>query len=316
MRIVVTGANGLVGSRLSGLLAQRGHHVTGCSRGPWRGAPEAIQRFEYRSCELSREREVRELFAIAQPEVVVHCASMTDVDACERDPLAAYASNVESAALISSNARQLRTHVICVSTDYVFDGAAGPYSEDAIPSPRGVYATTKHIAEQIVQTLAPSWTIARTAVVYGWPPASRPNFGSWLVTALGQKQPVRLFEDQFVSPSLAANVAEMLVELAERRLTGIWNISGATVANRVEFGTLLCEIFGFDKGLLTPTRLRDAKLIAPRPPHSGLKTNKAQQELAHQPLQLPAALQKFHAEWRKREVESAGPRDASLRNEG
>ncbi len=266
MRVVVTGANGLVGSRLSALLAQRGHHVTGCSRGPWRGPLQAIQRFEYRSCQLSNEREVRELFAIAQPEVVIHCASMTDVDACERDPLAAYASNVESAAQISSNARLLRAHVICVSTDYVFDGAAGPYSEDAVPTPRGVYSTTKHIAEQIVQTLAFSWAIARTAVVYGWPPASRP--------------------------------AEMLVELAERKLTGIWNISGATVANRVEFGTLVCEIFGFDKGLLIPSRLRDAKLIAPRPPHSGLKTNKAQQELAHQPLELPAALHKFQAEWR------------------
>ncbi|SRR5712692_7003018 len=298
MRVVVTGANGLVGSRLSALLAQRGHHVTGCSRGPWRGPLQAIQRFEYRSCQLSNEREVRELFAIAQPEVVIHCASMTDVDACERDPLAAYASNVESAAQISSNARLLRAHVICVSTDYVFDGAAGPYSEDAVPTPRGVYSTTKHIAEQIVQTLAFSWAIARTAVVYGWPPASRPNFGSWLVTALGQKQQVRLFEDQFVSPSWAVNVAEMLVELAERKLTGIWNISGATVANRVEFGTLVCEIFGFDKGLLIPSRLRDAKLIAPRPPHSGLKTNKAQQELAHQPLELPAALHKFQAEWR------------------
>lgn len=298
MRVVVTGASGLVGSRLSGLLAQRGHHVTGCSRGPWRGPLKAIQRFEYRSCELSNHREVRELFAIAQPEVVLHCASMTDVDGCERDPLAAYASNAESAAQISSNARQLRAHVVCVSTDYVFDGAAGPYSEEAAPSPRGVYATTKHIAEQIVQTLAPSWTIARTAVVYGWPQAARPNFGSWLVTALGQKQQVRLFEDQFVSPSLAANVAEMLVELAERKLTGIWNICGATVANRVEFGALLCEIFGFDKALLIPSRLRDANLLAPRPQHSGLKTNKAQQELAHQPLELPAALHKFHSEWR------------------
>jgi dTDP-4-dehydrorhamnose reductase len=298
MRVVVTGANGLVGSRLSALLAQRGHHVTGCSRGPWRGPLEAIQRFEYRSCQLSNEREVRELFAVAQPEVVIHCASMTDVDACERDPLAAYASNVESAAQISSNARLLRAHVICVSTDYVFDGAAGPYSEDAVPTPHGVYSTTKHIAEQIVQTLASSWAIARTAVVYGWPPSGRSNFGSWLVTALGQKQQVRLFEDQFVSPSWAVNVAEMLVELAERKLTGIWNTCGATVVNRVEFGALVCEIFGFDKGLLIPSRLRDAKLIAPRPPHSGLKTNKAQQELAHQPLELPAALQKFHAEWR------------------
>src|SRR5216683_7089933 len=299
MRVVVTGANGLLGSRLALLLAQRGHNLTGCSRGPWRGSVQAIQSFEYRSCDLSKEHEVRELFAIAQPEVVIHCASMTDVDACERDPLAAHACNVESATHIAINARQFRAHFICVSTDYVFDGADGPYSEDDLPNPRGVYSRTKHIAEQVVQTLAQSWAIARTAVVYGWPPAGRPNFGSWLVATLAQNQQVRLFEDQFVSPSLAVNVAEMLAELAERRLTGVWNICGATVANRVKFGELLCEIFGFDTRLIIATHLRDAKLAAPRPPNAGLKTDKAQQELAHQPLPLRTAIQRFHAEWLK-----------------
>jgi len=297
MRVVVTGANGLVGSRLSLQLAQRGHQVTGCSHSAWRGSPQPLQSIAYFTCELSNGREVRQLFEAAQPEVVIHCASLTDVDACERDPVAAYASNVESTAHVATNARNLQAQVICVSTDYVFDGTAGPYSEEVVPVPRGVYSSTKYIGEQVVRTLTPTWAIARTAVVYGWPPAGRPNFGSWLVTSLAQRQQVRLFEDQFVSPSLAANVAEMLVELAERRLTGIWNTCGATVINRVEFGKLLCEVFGFDKALLVPTRLRDAKLSAPRPAHSGLKTDKAQQELAHQPLALPVALQKFHAEW-------------------
>ncbi len=301
MRIVVTGANGLVGSRLCLLLAQRGHRVTGCSRGPRRGSAQAgvNEGFEYRSCELSHEGEVRELFAMTQPEVIIHCASMTDVDGCERDPLAAYASNVQSAAHVSVHARPLHAHVVSVSTDYVFDGAAGPYSEEALPNPRGVYSTTKHMGEQAVRTLAQSWAIARTAVVYGWPPAGRPNFGSWLVATLAQNQQVRLFEDQFVSPSLAVNVAEMLAELAERRLTGVWNICGATVANRVKFGELLCEIFGFDTRLIIATHLRDAKLAAPRPPNAGLKTDKAQQELAHQPLPLRTAIQRFHAEWLK-----------------
>src|SRR5229473_7639290 len=264
MRVVVTGANGLVGSRLSALLAQRGHHVTGCSRGPWRGPLQAIQRFEYRSCQLSNEREVRELFAIAQPEVVIHCASMTDVDGCERDPLAAYASNVQSAADVSVHARPLHAHVVSVSTDYVFDGAAGPYSEEALPNPRGVYSTTKHMGEQAVRTLAQSWAIARTAVVYGWPPAGRPNFGSWLVATLAQNQQVRLFEDQLVSPSLALSVAAMLAEIAERKLAGIWNACGGSVVDRLTFGLELCRVFGFNPELCIPSKVADAGLASPR----------------------------------------------------
>ncbi len=115
-----------------------------------------------------------------------------------------------------------------VSTDYVFDGEAGPYDVEALPNPRGVYALTKHGGEQAVKALAfLRGAIARTAVVYGWPQAGRPNFGSWLVSALKEGKPVKLFEDQFVSPTLALNVAEMLAELGARRLTGVWHTAGA-----------------------------------------------------------------------------------------
>jgi dTDP-4-dehydrorhamnose reductase len=291
MRFLVTGANGLIGSRLCTQLAAKGHAVWGVSRGPRR----AQGPFEYLSCELTDAAQVRAAFESARPEVVLHPASMTEVDRCEKEPVAAWANNASATALVAEQCRGTGAHLVHVSTDYVFDGEAGPYSEEDLPNPRGAYALSKHAAEEAVRVLAPSWAIARTAVVYGWPAAGRPNFGAWLVGALERKEKVRLFEDQFVSPSFADSVAAMLAELGERRLSGTWNICGGAVVNRVQFGAALCEVFGFDAGLLVATRLKDANLASPRPLHAGLKADKARAHLAEKPLDLAESLRRFHA---------------------
>jgi len=133
-------------------------------------------------------------------------------------------------------------------------------------------------------------------VVYGYPPSQRPNFGSWLLATLREGRTCRLFVDQYVSPSLALNVAEMLSELAERRLPGVWNVAGAEVVNRMEFGEALAEVFGLDRGLLVPIRLADAGMASPRPPRSGLRVDKALAALRTRPLGLRASLEQFRAE--------------------
>jgi len=144
--------------------------------------------------------------------------------------------------------------------------------------------------------LAGSWAIARTAVVYGHPPSVRPNFGSWLLATLRQGKPAPLFVDQYVSPSLALNVAEQLAELAERRLEGIWNVAGAEVVNRMQFGEALADVFDLDRRLLVPTTLAEAGMASPRPPRSGLRVDKALSMLRARPLGLRASLEQFRAE--------------------
>ncbi|QSQ25086.1 SDR family oxidoreductase [Pyxidicoccus parkwayensis] len=294
MRFLVTGSNGLVGSRTCLQLQQRGHDVVGLGRGARRTGGD----YRYASVDLTREAEVAAAIMDAAPEVIIHCASTTEVDACEKDPEAAYAGNVHAAAAVARGARKAGAHLVHVSTDYVFDGDAGPYDEAALPNPRGVYAVTKHMGEQAARVLAPGCAIARTAVVYGWPPVEgRLNFGAWLVTSLDKGQQVRLFEDQVVSPSFAENVAAMLVELGERRLGGIWNTCGGTVIDRVGFGHALCEVFGFDAKLIVPTRMADLKLASPRPLKSGLRTDKVRAQLSVKPLEMMESLARFHATW-------------------
>lgn len=290
MRILVAGINGLVGTRAGMLLEERGHSVTGLGLGPRRCALSG----QYLSVNLADEAAVVRAVRDARPEVVLNAASMTDVDACERLATEALRVNGIAPGILAIEARELGAHLVHVSTDYVFDGVAGPYAEDAIPNPRGVYALTKCIGEQAVRAVGDSWAVARTAVVYGWPPAARQNFGSWLLQSLRSGTSVSLFEDQFVSPSLADSVAEQLVELVERRLVGVWNTCGAEVVNRVQFGLALCEEFGLDPSKIVPSRLVDSRLKAPRPVRSGLCVKKALAELRTRPLSLAVSLQRFH----------------------
>jgi len=292
MRITVTGANGLVGSRLCRLLVVQGHTVTAVARGERRTVGE----FEYLPCDLGDQRSTSETLARARPEVVVHTASMTEVDACERRPADAWAANVTAAGNVAVEARALGAHLLHISTDYVFDGLAGPYDEEAVPNPSGVYARTKWMGEEAVRLIASSWAIARTAVVYGYPPSQRPNFGSWLLGTLREGRTARLFVDQYVSPSLALNVGEQLAELAARRLPGVWNVAGAEVVNRLQFGEALCDVFELDRTLLLPGRLAEAGMASPRPPRSGLRVDKAMATLAARPLGLRASLEQFRAE--------------------
>jgi dTDP-4-dehydrorhamnose reductase len=277
-------------------LVEQGHEVVGLGRGERR----ASGRWRYVPCELTREQEVSAAFTDASPEVVIHCGSMTEVDACEREPELAFAANVDATAFVARASRRAGAHLVHVSTDYVFDGEAGPYAEGALPNPRGVYALTKHMGEQTARVLAPGCAIARTAVVFGWPPVEgRLNFGAWLVGSLEKGQPVRLFEDQIVSPSYAESVAAMVAELGVRRLDGVWHTCGAEVLSRVEFGRALCEVFGFDAGLIVPVKLAELKLPAPRPLRSGLRVDKARRELRALPLGLTESLARFHADWKR-----------------
>ncbi len=292
-RFVVLGANGLVGARLCRILAKEPVTVVGLGRGQLTGGV-----FRYLEADLTRFETLGETLQSARPDVVINCAGLTDVDACENKRLEAWEINAELPARLAEYSRQLGFHLVHVSTDYVFDGEKGPYDVDDLPNPRGVYALTKHAGEQAVKALGGSWTIARTAVVYGWPQANRSNFGAWLVSSLKAAKPVRLFEDQFVSPSLALNVAQMLFELGRRRLTGIWHTAGASVVDRVTFGRALCRVFGFSESLITPSRIADANLASPRPPRCGLKVDRTSSELVARPLALEDSLEWFHAEYR------------------
>lgn len=294
MRVAVTGSNGLVGRRLVSQLLSAGHEVLGLSRGERRveGA------YTYAAVDLAEGALLTKTLGDFKPDAIINPGGMTDVDGCERAPLAAYEANVSGVASLAKAAAFTGAHLVHISTDYIFDGEDGPYGVDAKPNPRGTYAITKHAGEQTVKSLLPAtqWSIARTAVVYGWPSTGKNNFGFWLVSTLAQGKQVPLFQDQWVSTSHATNVAAMVKELAEKKLAGLWHTCGAEVMDRVTFGHLVCERFGFDRALIKPSRMADVKLASPRPAKSGLDVTKTAQALDAKPWTVARALDELHRE--------------------
>ncbi|MFT3709455.1 MAG: SDR family oxidoreductase [Archangium sp.] len=288
MRIAVTGSTGLVGARLVRELAST-HEVL------------PVSRHTRPALDLTDRSATLAFLKHAQPEVIVHCAAMPDVDACEREPAAAWAINVEAVATLAQWTRDAQAHLVHVSTDYVFDGATGRYAIDAVPNPTGAYAMSKHAAELAVRTLVPAghWAIARTAVVMGWPAQHKGNFGTWLIDGLRAGKPLNVFSDQTITPTHATNAAQMIAELATTRATGIWHASGAEVTDRFSFAQRLARRFGLDAALLQPVLMRDVALAKTRPMHAGLNVDRTVEALKAKPWSLDQSLEQLFAEFKE-----------------
>jgi dTDP-4-dehydrorhamnose reductase len=296
MRVAITGANGLVGGEAVARLGGR-HEVLGLGRGPCRlaGPPAA-----WADACLGDGRSVERALLDFGPQAVLHAGAATDVDGCERDPEGAWRANVDGTAEVARACRALGARLVAVSTDYVFDGEAGPYGEEDLPNPRGAYARTKRCGEEAALLLAPDCAVARVAVVYSGRPGAKPTFATQIVEKLSRGEPVRAFHDQLVSPTLAASAAAMCLELLlEHDFRGVLHASGATVLDRVDFAHRVARRFGLS-GEIVPVRTADVRLPAPRPLRGGLRVERARALLREQPLAVDEAIDRFHAEWQGR----------------
>lgn len=293
MRIAVTGANGLVGFEAVARLAGA-HEVLALGRGSSRlGALP----HRWAAVDLGDPAAVMAALRAFAPAAILHAGAFTDVDGCERDPERAFAVNARGTEAVARVARELGARLVAVSTDYVFDGAAGPYGEEDVPNPRGAYACSKRAGEEAVLALAPGATVARTAVVYSGRPGAKPTFATAIVERLSRGEPVKAFSDQLVTPTLAANAAELLLELLlETSYAGVIHVAGATAIDRVAFVHAVAARFGLRPDVV-PIRTADAHLAAPRPLAAGLRVDRVAALLRAQPLALPEALDRFHAEW-------------------
>ena len=296
MRVAVTGANGLLGGAAVSQLAGT-HQVLAIGRGACRLPAGA---FTWAEADLGDGPTVEAALRDFRAEAVLHAGAMTDVDGCERDPEGAWRVNVGGSEQVARACRTLGARLVAVSTDYVFDGTAGPYREEDLPDPRGAYARTKRCGEEAALVVAPDSAVARVAVVFSGRPGAKPTFATQIVEKLSRGEPVRAFSDQLVSPTHARNAAEMCLELLlAHPFRGVLHASGATVLDRVDFARRVARRFGLE-GEIVPVRTADVKLPAPRPLRGGLVVERAARLLDAKPLDVDAAIERFHAEWGER----------------
>jgi dTDP-4-dehydrorhamnose reductase len=297
MRIAINGANGLLGAEAVAQAAAAGHEVLALGRGPCRLPPG---RYSWGSADLADGRSLEAALLAFRPEAVLHAGAATDVDGCEREPALAWRTNVGGTEQAARACAALGARLVAVSTDYVFDGEAGPYAEEDLPNPRGVYARTKRCGEEAALLLSPGCAVARVAVVYGGGPGARSTFATQVVEKLSRGEPVKAFSDQLVTTTLASSGAARCLELLlETRYGGVLHLSDATVVDRVEFARRVAARFGLS-GQIIPVKTAEVKLPAPRPLRGGLRVERAAALLRHRPLTLDEALDLFHAEWMTR----------------
>jgi dTDP-4-dehydrorhamnose reductase len=290
VKVLVTGASGLLGRKLAQLALEMGHNVESAygEHTPQFGKPIRL--------DITSETDVLEYISGSKPEVVFNTASVTDVDLCERQPEFAMRVNGEAVGIIARACKKYGAFLIHVSTDYVFDGERGLYKEGDKPAPINIYGRSKLQGEEQLQHNTPNYLLARTSVVYGWGRQHRPNFATWLIGKLKAGERVRIVGDQFASPTFNTHLAQMLIEAAERRLNGIIHLAGATRINRFDFSSELAREFGFDQALLSQTNSNPTSWTALRPRDSSLDVSKATRTLSAKPITIEEALQQFRAE--------------------
>jgi dTDP-4-dehydrorhamnose reductase len=290
LKLLITGASGLYGSKLAQLALDRNIEV-------YSSDIQSLTVYgNFVKLDISGKEQVAEAFKTIKPDVVVHAATLTDVDKCETNKELAWKVNVEGTKNIADAARSTGSFLIYISTDYVFNGEKGRYKETDNPDPINYYGLTKLKAEEIVQT-RPEYFIARPSVIYGSTPAAgKVNFALWLIETLRKGARVKIVTDQWNTPTLNTSLAEMTLEVIERRLTGIYHLCGATRVSRLEFAEQIAETFELNKGLIDSVLSSQFMWPAKRPMDSSLDTSKAQETLQNKPLKMDDALKQLKFE--------------------
>lgn len=291
MRILITGSNGLLGQKLvAALRDDSAVQLIATSRGADR-TPLALGE-RYRSMDITAQAEVDAVFDAVEPDVVVHTAAMTNVDACELDPAACRLQNVTATENLVRASKRLGSHFIHLSTDFIFDGKNGPYREEDEAAPLSIYGHSKLEAERAVMGAGlAKWAIARTIIVYGIAEGlSRSNVVLWAKSALEKGQPIKVVDDQWRMPTLAEDLADGCIRIAKRGATGIYNLSGPDGMSILELVHRVGAFFHLDTSVVSPVKSYTLGQPAQRPPKTGFVLDKARKDLGYQPRSFEEGL--------------------------
>ena len=295
MKILVTGSNGLLGQKLVyKLKVNKNVSLIATARGENRLIDK--DGYIYEPLDITNYENVKSVFEKHKPDVVINTAAMTNVDACETEKEAALLMNATSVAhqvkvLENLKDNTYNPHFIHLSTDFIFDGTHGPLTEEEKPNPLSYYAETKLEAEKIVMASKLKWAIARTVLVYGIVDnMSRSNIVLWVKQNLEQGKTINVVDDQFRTPTLAEDLADGCILIAEKGAEGIFNISGKDFYIIIELAYVVADYYKLDKSLIKPSKSADIKQPAKRPPRTGFIIDKARKVLGYNPHSFPEGI--------------------------
>lgn len=257
MKILVTGVSGLLGSHLAARLSAR-HSVAGTDRHAWWGdLPLRLI-----PGDLTDASFLRKVAQEVQPEAVIHCAAVTDVDACEKDPAMACRINADATRELA-RAVPPESLFVYVSTDALFSGDRPFSAEEEAPLPRTAYARSKLQGEWEVRIAAKNHLIVRTNF-YGWSSGRKKTSAEWMFAVLEKEEPVTFFDDWFFTPIYVADLAERIQALLEAGARGVFHAAGSERVSKAGFGLQMAELAGFSTRRVRVASMEEAPLLAAR----------------------------------------------------
>jgi dTDP-4-dehydrorhamnose reductase len=289
-RILITGANGLLGQKIVALLADNPEvELLATSKSDSRIALPNNASFQY--MDVCNAGQVEQVIAEWKPTAIVHTAAMTNVDACETERDACYALNVTATRNVAASANKVGAYMVHISTDFIFDGAAGPYSEEDFPNPLGYYGATKWESEEALSTSGAAYSILRTMILFGVEANAKNNLVSWAKSALEKGDPINVIDDQFRAPTLAENLAEACINAIGKRAIGVYHVSGSTILSIRDMVSEIAKFWKLDQSNVTTIKTADLGQPAKRPPYTGFVLDRAIKELDFHPLSFLESLQ-------------------------
>lgn len=286
-RIFIVGANGMLGQRtIEFYKPNKSVELFACSieENP------LFNDVDYLCCNITERDKIKKAVYNFMPDVIINAAAYTNVDLSETEREIAWKINVKGVEYLAETARVIDAHIIHISSDYIFDGKNGPYSEDAKPNPLGYYGRTKLASENVLKMSGAIYTILRTNVLYGVASKSKADFVEWLIDTVRSGKPVKIVDDQISNPTFIDDLVKAISKVIEFRKHGVYNIGGKELLSRFDFTKIIAEYFDLDKLLIVPIKTEALNQAARRPLNSGLITLKAEAELGYKPVSIRESL--------------------------
>ncbi len=286
MRVLITGVGGLLGAHLASAFGNT-HEVMGIDRNPsWGKLPIRS------SCgDLTDSKFLDRVMGDFAPELLIHCAAITDVDACEKNDRMAYAVNADATETL---AKRLNPHArfVYISTDAVLHGDTPWATEESIPVPRTVYGLSKRKGEQAVEQCVKNHLIVRSNF-YGWSSGRKKTFAEWLYRSLEQGLPIRLYADVFFAPIYVMNLVEGVQRLVDGHHQGLFHLGGKDLLSKYDFGVQLAKLAGFSMAHAKRSRLEEGGHPAPRAKELSMDSSRFEQAVGYKIPSLHLGLKRF-----------------------
>lgn len=290
-KILITGSNGLLGSKLVDILSTSSEfELIATSRGENRLTK--TQGYTYSPLDITDKSDVLTVLEKFTPDYIINTAAMTNVDQCEDEKEACIALNVNAVEYLIEGCKKHNIFLLHLSTDFIFDGEAGPYKEDAIAKPISFYGESKLKAEQLLIDSPIRWAIARTVLVFGIAESlSRSNIILWVKNSLESGKQLQIVDDQWRTPTLAEDLADGCMKIIQNEAQGIYNISGEEMLTPYDMAMQTVDYFQLDGSLITKTDGSKFQQRAKRPPKTGFIIDKAKNKLGYQPKSFKEGIQ-------------------------